>query len=81
MRDTVNILRQGIPSVALVHAPFQGLARGQLGNLGVREVETVLLVYPQDHPTGDSPELVIERAREVADRLPAMIASQRWGPR
>lgn len=80
MRDTVNVLKQGLPSVVLVHAPFERLARGQLRNLGVEDVDSVLLVYPQDHPVGDAPEVVQARAHATAERLQEMLTAQRWGP-
>lgn len=80
MRDTVNVLKAGLPSVVLVHEPFALLARGQLRNLGVEDVDKVLLAYPQDHPVGDPPEAVQAIAQTVAGRLEEMLIAQRWGP-
>lgn len=80
MRDTVQVLKLGIPSIVLVHEPFEYLARLQLRNLGVEDVDSVLLVYPQDQAVGDTSELVRSRAREAAKRLAPMVTEQTWGP-
>jgi hypothetical protein len=74
VRDTVNMVRQGIPAVGLVHEPFEKLARMQVVQLGMPDAP--LLIYPQDLPSKDPPELVQQRAREVAERAMEMLLSQ-----
>ncbi len=66
MRDTVNFIRQGIPSVGLVHHHFEKLARMQSVQLGMPDAP--ILIYPQDLPSVDLPERVLEKAREVVGR-------------
>ncbi len=66
MRDTINILNQGIPVVGLVHEPFEKLARLQAVQLGVPQAP--LLAYPQDLPDKDIAEVLEVRAREVLTR-------------
>lgn len=67
MRDTVNMVREGVPCVGLVHEPFQKLARMQVVQL--RMPDAPVLIYPQDLPSKDPPELVREKAEAVADRI------------
>ncbi len=74
MRDTVNMVRQGIPAVGLVHAPFEKLARMQVVQLGMPDAP--ILIYAQDLPSKDSPELVHQKAQEVAGRVIDMLLSQ-----
>jgi hypothetical protein len=71
VRDTVNMVRQGIPSVGLVHEPFQKLARMQCVQLGMPDAP--ILIYPQDLPSKDPPELVARKAQEVAERATDML--------
>lgn len=75
MRDTVNMVRQGVPSIGLVHEPFEKLARMQAVQLGMPDAP--ILIYPQDLPSSDSPELVQQRAQEVAVRVIDIVLSQR----
>ena len=75
MRDTVNMVRQGVPSVGLVHEPFEKLARMQAVQLGMPDAP--ILIYPQDLPSSDSPELVRQKAQAVATRVIDMVLSQR----
>lgn len=75
MRDTVNMVRQGVPSIGLVHEPFEKLARMQAVQLGMPDAP--ILIYPQDLPSSDSPELVQQRAQEVAMRVIEIVLSQR----
>ena len=74
MRDTVNMVRQGIPAVGLVHEPFEKLARMQVVQLGMPDAP--ILIYPQDLPSKDSPDLVQKKAQEVAERVMDMLMSQ-----
>ncbi len=71
MRDTVNVMRQGVPSVGLVHEPFRTLAGLQLQALQLPE--TPILIYPQDLPSEDPPEHVLKKAHEVADQVAGYI--------
>jgi hypothetical protein len=75
VRDTVNMVRQGIPAVGLVHEPFEKLARLQVAQLGMPDAP--LLIYPQDLPSKDAPELVQNKAREVAARVLGIVLGQR----
>ena len=74
MRDTVNMVRQGIPAVGLVHEPFEKLARMQVVQLGMPDAP--ILIYAQDLPSKDSPELVQKKAQEVAGRVIDILLSQ-----
>ncbi len=74
MRDTVNMVRQGVPSIGLVHEPFEKLARMQAVQLGMPDAP--ILIYPQDLPSSDSPEVVRQRAQEVAARVVGMVLNQ-----
>lgn len=74
MRDTVNMVRQGIPAVGLIHEPFEKLARMQVIQLGMPDAP--LLIYPQDLPSKDAPELVQKKALEVAERVMDILLSQ-----
>ena len=75
MRDTVNMIRQGVPSIGLVHQPFEKLARMQAVQLGMPDVP--MLIYPQDLPSSDPPEAVRQKAQEVTARLVDMVLNQR----
>ncbi len=57
--------------VGLVHEPFEKLARLQAAQLGVPEAP--LLVYPQDLPDKDGPEVIETKAREVVTRAKAIL--------
>ena len=74
MRDTVNMVRQGVPSVGLVHEPFEKLARMQVVQLGMPDAP--ILIYAQDLPSKDSPELVQRKAQEVAARVIDILVGQ-----
>ncbi len=74
MRDTVNMVRQGIPAVGLVHEPFEKLARMQVVQLGMPDAP--ILIYPQDLPSKDAPELVQKKADEVVERVMEMLLNQ-----
>lgn len=74
MRDTVNMVQQGVPAVGLIHKPFETLARMQAVQLGMPDAP--LLIYPQDLPSKDAAELVRRKAEEVAERVVGMLLSQ-----
>ncbi len=76
MRDTVNLVRLGVPTVGLVHHPFETLARLQAAQLGLPDAP--ILIYPQDLPSKDPAELVRKKAEEVAERVvPFLLGGQR----
>jgi hypothetical protein len=75
VRDTVNMLQQGVPAVGLVHEPFEKLAKMQAVQLGMPEAP--LLIYPQDLPSKDPAELVRSKALSVSERMLAMLLGQR----
>ncbi|MBV9323813.1 MAG: hypothetical protein JO352_08520 [Chloroflexi bacterium] len=64
MRDTVNMLREGVPAVALVHEPFRRLARMAAGQVGMPDAP--LLIYPRDLVAEESPQDLEAKACEVA---------------
>lgn len=80
MRDTVNMIKQGIPSVVLVHEPFERLARAQMRQLGIEDSTPFVVSYPVDRPSTDPPDFVRKKAREQARRLADLLASQEWPP-
>ena len=71
MRDTVNMIREGVPSVGLVHEPFRKLAGLQIEALQMPD--TPILIYPQDLPSEDPPEHVLKKAHEVTDQVTSYI--------
>lgn len=73
MRDTVNMLREGIPAVALVHEPFRRLAHMAAGQVGMPNAP--LLIYPRDLVAEETPEDLEAKAREVAEEGAQMILS------
>ena len=66
MRDTVNMLREGVPAVALVHEPFRRLAHMAAGQVGMPDAP--LLIYPRDLVSEETPEDLERKACEVADQ-------------
>ena len=74
MRDTVNMVQQGVPAVGLVHKPFEKLAKMQAVQLGMPDAP--LLIYPQDLPSKDPADQVQKKAEEVAERVIDMLLSQ-----
>ena len=74
MRDTVNMVQQGVPAIGLIHKPFEKLAQMQAVQLGMPDAP--LLIYPQDLPSKDSPDLVQQKAEEIAERVIGMLLSQ-----
>lgn len=77
MRDAVAAHRDGVPSVVLVHAPFEKLAKTQCAALGAADLP--LLIYKQDALTRDTDEEIVARASEVARRLPDFLV-QHYAP-
>jgi hypothetical protein len=71
VRDTVNMLREGVPAVALVHEPFRRLAHMAAGQVGMPNAP--LLIYPRDLVAEESPEDLETKAREVAAEAAKMV--------
>jgi len=65
VRDTVNLLREGVPAVALVHEPFRRLAHMAAAQVGMPEAP--LLIYPRDLVSEESSEQLLEKAHSVLD--------------
>jgi len=66
VRDTVNVIREGIRAVALVHEPFATLAQLQAAQVGMPEAP--LLIYERDLPGQEPPHVLEKKAEAVADR-------------
>lgn len=66
MRDTVNLAQQGVPVIGLIHQPFEKLARMQAKQLGMPDAP--LFMYSQDLPSKDSPDLVLQKAEDIAEQ-------------
>lgn len=75
MRDTVNMVQQGIPSVGFIHKPFEKLAKMQATQLGMPDAP--LLIYPQDLPSKDPADFVQKKAEEISELISDMLLSQR----
>ncbi len=71
MRDTVNLIRQGVPAVGFVHHPFEKLAYLQLKAL--QAPNTPLLIYPQDLPSEDALEMMVKKAQVQAARAAEIV--------
>jgi hypothetical protein len=71
VRDAVNILREGVPAVALVHEPFRRLAYMAAGQIGMPGAP--LLIYPRDLVAEESPEQLDDKAREVVAEAVKMV--------
>jgi hypothetical protein len=66
VRDTVNVIREGVPAVGLVHEPFATLARLQVAQVGMPDAP--VLIYARDLPDQEPPDVLERKAREVAGR-------------
>jgi hypothetical protein len=75
VRDTVNVIREGIPAVALVHEPFAMLARLQVAQVGMPDAP--LLIYPRDLPDQEPPAALAHKAEDVAARAAALLVALR----
>jgi hypothetical protein len=71
VRDTVNVLREGVPAVALVHEPFRRLAHMAAGQVGMPNAP--LLIYPRDLVSEETPQDLELKAREVADEAVTLL--------
>ena len=74
------MLKEGIPSVVLVHEHFEKLARLELKLLGLEDSADIVIAYPADRPSAESLEEVMIKAREQAEKLEKMITAQKWQP-
>ena len=74
MRDTVNMVQQGIPAVGLIHKPFEKLAKMQAVQLGMPDAP--LLIYDQDLPSKDPADFVQKKAENVSERVTEILISQ-----
>ena len=74
MRDTVNLAQQGVPVIGLIHQPFEKLARMQARQLGMPNAP--LFIYSQDLPSTDSPELVQQKAEDIAEQAVDIMLGQ-----
>lgn len=79
MRDTVGMEQIGIPSVGLIHVPFERLARMQARHLGMTNAP--LLIYPQDLPSRDPADVVAAKAEQVAGGLRQFLLGELAGTR
>jgi len=75
VRDTVNMVQQGIPAVGLVHKPFEKLARMQAIQLGMPDAP--FLIYPQDLPSKDPADFVQKKAEGLAVEVVDILLRQR----
>jgi hypothetical protein len=75
VRDTVNVIREGIPAVALVHEPFAMLARLQVAQVGMPDAP--VLIYPRDLPDQEPPAVLEHKAEDVAGRAAAFLLALR----
>jgi hypothetical protein len=71
VRDTVNVIREGVPAVGLVHEPFKTLAEMAVAQVGMPDAP--LLIYPRDLPNQEPPDLLERKAQEVAERAAAFL--------
>lgn len=74
MRDTVNMVQQGIPAVGLIHKPFEKLAKMQAVQLGMPDAP--LLIYSQDLPSKDPADFVQKKAEDVSEQVVELLISQ-----
>jgi hypothetical protein len=75
VRDTVNVIREGVPAVALVHEPFAMLAQLQVAQVGMPDAP--LLIYPRDLPEQEPPDVLERKAAGVADRAAGFLLALR----
>lgn len=69
------MVQQGVPTVGLVHKPFEKLAKMQAVQLGMPDAP--LLIYAQDLPSKDPADLVQKKAEEISELVVGMLLSQR----
>jgi hypothetical protein len=74
VRDAVAAHNEGIPTVVLVHGPFEKLAKTQCAALGAADLP--LLIYKQDALARDTDGEIVGKAAEAAGRLPQFLMQQ-----
>jgi len=65
VRDTVNLIRAGVPAVALVHEPFRLLSRMAARQVGMPDAP--VLIYPRDLVSEETVADLEHKAAEVAE--------------
>jgi hypothetical protein len=75
VRDTVNMIRAGVPAVALVHEPFATLAQLQVAQVGMPDAP--LLIYERDLPGQEPPHVLEKKAETVTERAVAFLLGVR----
>jgi hypothetical protein len=71
------MIKRGVPSVVLVHTHFERLAHAALRQLGVKtDPAQIVIAYPTDRPSAETPDELRDKAQDVVGRLAAMIAAQ-----
>jgi hypothetical protein len=73
VRDTVNVVREGVPAVGLVHEPFAMIARLQVAQVGMPDAP--VLIYARDLPDQEPLAFLEKKAQEVADRAAALLVA------
>jgi hypothetical protein len=71
VRDTVNIIREGVPAVGLLHDPFKEVARLAVAQVGMPDAP--VLAYPRDLVNQESESDLDQKARQVAIRAGSML--------
>jgi hypothetical protein len=66
VRDTVNVIRAGVPAVGLVHEPFRRLAHMAANQVGMPDAP--LLIYPRDLANEETLEQLEHKACAVAEQ-------------
>jgi hypothetical protein len=75
VRDTVNVIREGVPAVGLVHEPFATIAKLQVAQVGMPDAP--VLIYARDLPDQEPPDVLEKKAQEVADRAAVLLLALR----
>jgi hypothetical protein len=75
VRDTVNVIREGVPAVGLVHEPFATIAKLQVAQVGMPDAP--VLIYARDLPDQEPPDVLEKKAQEVADRAAVFLLALR----
>lgn len=73
MRDTVNVIREGIPAVGLVHEPFKVLSKLAVTQVGMPDAP--VLAYPRDLPGKETNEELRTKAKMVIDQMVPLMLS------
>lgn len=71
MRDTVNVMREGVPAVSLVHEPFRTLAGLAAAQVGMPNAPA--LIYARDLVDEEPPDVVERKAGDVVEQAAAIL--------